>query len=150
MHGDTTMVKVCEAKQWSGDLRGCLARATTKDRADECVRSVQVDLDVARAEAAAQQAAEDAKVANERVIALQQQLDSNDKELTAAVDAVAAAQSDQERAAAVTKLEDARATKVDLAAQIAHARATATQRERAKGVHISKECLDNPLGSGCV
>jgi len=33
--------------------------------------------------------------------------------------------------------------------RIQEARNAAAKAERAKGVHISKECLDNPLAKGC-
>ena len=67
----------------------------------------------------------------------------------AAVDAVANAQNDNDRASATAALQRLQREKAELEARIAEAKARAMRAERRKGVKLSKECLDNPLAKGC-
>ena len=63
--------------------------------------------------------------------------------------AVAAATNQAERAAAQASLIALQRAQADIRARVVEAQAAAARAERAKGVHISKECLDNPLAKGC-
>jgi colicin import membrane protein len=69
--------------------------------------------------------------------------------LSAADTAVKAAQTDADRRAANANLEKLRQQKLEMEQRIAAAKAAADKAERAKGVHLSKECLENPLAKGC-
>src|SRR5450432_2401230 len=82
------IVKVCEDRKWSGDIRGCLARATSNAKADECLEPV-ID------EVFAAQAADDAKAAMEQVEALQKELDAINTDVARAIDIVINATSDE-------------------------------------------------------
>ena len=42
-----------------------------------------------------------------------------------------------------------REQKKDMENRIARAKAAAAKADRAKGLHLSKECLENPLAKGC-
>jgi len=151
MSGDeqAILVESCEARKWSGDVRGCLSRATSSSAATTCLKPVMVDLEAATAEAAARRASSDAKAAADQVQALQTERDASLNEVEAAVSAVANATSDAERSTATATLRAAQAKKADLEARLAAATAKATATQRAKGVHVSQECLDNPLAPSC-
>ena len=102
-----------------------------------------------KAQAEADQAAKDAKEAEERVRKIEIDLDAFNAKLNAAVDAVVAAQNDAERQAAKARLDALRTEKLELEQRVAAAKAAATKAERAKGVKVSPECMDNPLAKGC-
>ncbi|HEX7703830.1 MAG TPA: hypothetical protein VF403_23980 [Kofleriaceae bacterium] len=143
------LTQVCEAKKWSGDVRGCLSRATSKSAATTCLKPVMVDLEAATAEAAARQASADAKAAVDQLEALQTELDASVKEIDAAVTAVLNATSDAERSKATATLSAAHAKRANLEAKLVAATARVNAAQRAKAVHVSQECLDNPLAPGC-
>jgi hypothetical protein len=156
------LTKVCEDKKWSGDVRGCLSRATSKTDAASCLRPVMGDLlDLgantkgkleeleAKAKAAAQQANDQAKAAMNSLIAAQQALKANMEEVDLAVNDLASATNDAAREKAKLALEAVRANKAELEAKIAQYKADAAKAARETGVHISKECQDNPLAAGC-
>jgi hypothetical protein len=143
------LVKVCEDKKWSGGLRGCLGRAASKAQADDCLTPVMNDVLEAEAELVAKQAADDADEAKARVESLVTELDADNRQVAAAVDAVVNATTDRARADAQAALQSLQTTKTELEAKIAQARAAAAKTERAKGGHVSPECLANPLAAGC-
>jgi hypothetical protein len=105
---------------------------------------------------AAQQAQRDkveaeriAKEAQERVDKLSSDMKDQDDRLNAADQALKTAQTDADRRAAQTNLDRLRQQKFEMEKRIQEARNAAAKAERAKGVHISKECLENPLAKGC-
>ncbi len=77
------------------------------------------------------------------------QVDDMAKQVDAAVAAVAAAKNDKELALAKAKLDELQKQRAKLATDIAAAKANAEKAERTRGVHVSKECIDNPLAKGC-
>jgi hypothetical protein len=156
------MVGICEQKSWSTDVRNCFAKVGSGDDYGRCV--VMVAGDVAelvqreaaeakaaadRAEAAAAQAAKDAADAKAKIDAIAKQLDAVNARITMAVGAVANATSNAARRDAAATLEAAKADQTALQTQLAAAKAAAERAERMKGIHVSPECRDNPLASGC-
>jgi hypothetical protein len=103
----------------------------------------------ARAELEARQAALAANEAMERVRTIELDLDAFNAKVNAAVDAVVNAQNDADRAAAKARLDGLRTEKLDLEQRVAAAKAAAAKAERAQGVRVSPECMDNPLAKGC-
>lgn len=136
------LAQVCQDKQWSGDLRGCLGRATSNEDASSCLKPVMEDVTLANAEAAANAGA---KRATLQLQQLQPELEALTNEVNVAVDAVVSSTTDEERTKAQAALTVVRTKKADLEAKISAASAIA----RTKRVHISRECLDNPLAAGC-
>jgi hypothetical protein len=110
--------------QWSVVVVGFLAAC------DAGVPDKPTDKAIARAEAAREQAA-DAKATAD---ATARELANVDAQIATAVDAVIAAQTDTERLAAKTKLQRLQRKKAELQGHV---------------VHVSQECLDNPLAKGC-
>jgi len=108
------------------------------------------DADAAKqkAEQVAAEAVKAAQDAQDKVEKLARDLEDLDKRVGSAVDNVVAAQNDADRLSAKAKLEELRREKADMETRIANAKAAAAKAERAKGVHLSKECLDNPLAKG--
>jgi len=104
----------------------------------------------AEAEAIAEKAAKDAKEAQEKVAKLSNDLIDLGHRVDQATDALAAAQNDADRSAARAKLDQLRKERAEMEQHIADAKAAAAKAERARGVHVSKECLDNPLAKGCT
>ncbi len=101
------------------------------------------------AEKMAQDAANSAKEAQEKVEKLSNDLLDLGKRVDKATDALASAQNDADRQSARGKLEQLRKERAEMEQHIADAKAAAAKAERNKGVHVSKECLDNPLAKGC-
>jgi colicin import membrane protein len=97
----------------------------------------------------AEKAAADAKEAQERVAKLSNDLIDLGHRVDQATDALASAQNDADRQSARSKLDQLRKERAEMEQHIADAKAAAAKAERAKGVHVSKECLDNPLAKGC-
>ena len=62
---------------------------------------------------------------------------------------LASAQTDADRRAAQANLDKLRQQKFEMEKRIQEAKNAAAKAERVKGVHLSKECLDNPLAKGC-
>jgi uncharacterized protein YqfA (UPF0365 family) len=102
-----------------------------------------------RAEEVTRKAVQEAKDAQEKVEKLSNDLADLDKKVNSAVDAVMTAQNDADRNSARANLEKLRREKFEMEQRIQAARAAAAKAERAKGVHLSKECLENPLAKGC-
>jgi hypothetical protein len=106
--------------------------------------------------AAAEQAQRDkveaervAKEAQDRVDQLSRDMKDQDDRLNAADQALKTAQTDADRRAAQANLDRLRQQKFEMEKRIQEARDRASKAERAKGVHLSKECLENPLAKGC-
>jgi hypothetical protein len=69
--------------------------------------------------------------------------------LAAADAAVKSAQTDADRKAAQANLDKLNQQKREMEQRIAAAKAAAEKAKRKEGVHLSKECLENPLAKGC-
>ena len=147
-----SLTDACE-QGWTGAQRTCIAAAKSSADAARCVPDlaeeirVQVRADLAKAEA--EHAMAEAKLAADKVSAIATQLTALDDKVSQAVTAVVEAQNDADRAAAKAKLSALQREKADLEAQVAAAKAAAARAERMKGVHVSPECLANPLAKGC-
>jgi len=103
-----------------------------------------------QAEEAKNKAEAVAKEAQDRVDQLSRDLKEQDDRLTAADAAVKAAQTDADRKSAQANLDRLRQQKFEMEQRIQAAKNAAAKAERAKGVHLSKECLENPLAKGCT
>jgi hypothetical protein len=90
-----------------------------------------------------------AREAKERVDRLDADMKEQNDRLAAADAAVKSARNEADLKAAQQNLEKLRQQKYEMEQRIQAARAAAAKVDRAKGVHISKECLDNPLAKGC-
>jgi chromosome segregation ATPase len=138
---------------WTGAQRTCVAAAKTLDGMIACVPELtdvmQARLESAKAKAEADKAMAAAKAAGDEVAKLAADLDALNDKVAKAVDAIVQAKTDAERAAAKTTLDSLRKEKSELEQRVAEAKAASARAERMKGVHISKECLDNPLAKGC-
>jgi TolA-binding protein len=103
--------------------------------------------DKARMEAEA--AVKAAAKAMARLDELDRQLAELNKRVDAAVDQITRAQNDADRTAATRTLDKLRFDKTALERDIIEAKEAAAKAQRNKGVHVSKECIDNPLAKGC-
>ncbi len=101
------------------------------------------------AKIAAQKAIDDAKEAKTKLEQVEKGLDDLNDKVAKAVDSVVAAQNDADRASAKAHLIELQKEQYEMKQRVAAAKAAADKAERAKGVHISKECLENPLAKGC-
>lgn len=149
------LTKSCESG-WSGAARACVAAATSFDAVLACVPNLGPDVEALKlevkeleAKSAFDQSIKDAAEAAEKLRKLATELDALDARVTKAVNAVINAQNDADRSSASATLKQLQAEKADLGVRVAEAKAAAARAERQKGVHISKECLDNPLAKGC-
>ena len=79
----------------------------------------------------------------------QHDLDDISTKVDKAVADVAAAQDAVQLKAAQERLAELQREKADMNARLAAAKAAAEKAERAKGIHMSDECLKNPLAKGC-
>lgn len=117
--------------------------ASLREKADQAEAAAhQAEAEAARAEAAAHQAQATVDQFNKELAAL-------DAKLAEADSLVKSATTDDERKAAAAQLDELRKQRLKLEQRIMAAKAAAEKAERAKGVHISKECLENPLAKGC-
>jgi regulatory protein YycH of two-component signal transduction system YycFG len=90
-----------------------------------------------------------AKEAQDRVDQLSKDMKDQDDRLNGADQALRTARTEADRQKAQDELNRLRQQKFEMEKRIQEARNAAAKAERAKGVHISKECLDNPLAKGC-
>jgi hypothetical protein len=166
-HADSTarmLVDTCKSQGWSGTVRTCLANAHDGRAADACFAKLDgaqmrlvrdklaaetARLEAATAELRAQQAEIDARGAAAQVDRIEKDLDGLNDRVARAVSAVVDAQNEDDRAAALAKLKQLQAEQYTAKQRVEAARAAAVQAERMKGVHLSKECIDNPLARGC-
>jgi hypothetical protein len=95
------------------------------------------------------QAARLAREAQDRVDALEREADELDKALSDAQAAVDAANTVADIRGAQAKLDELGAQKRQLELRI-NVQEPAVMSERRKAVHITKECLDNPLDKACM
>ena len=151
----TILTKSCESS-WTGAQRTCVATAKRFDAVLACVPDLGPQLEIVRAKvkeieakAAFEQSVKDAAEAADKLQKLSTEVDALNDKVSKAVDAVLNAQNDADRAAAKAVLTRLQKDKADLEQRVTDAKATAARAERMKGVHISKECLDNPLAKGC-
>jgi hypothetical protein len=119
------------------------------DRGDRDEQLEQARRRAEEAEAVAAKAVKEAQEARDKVDQAQKDVDELTQKLTAAVDAVMAAQNDADRTAAKAKLEQLRREKAEVETRLGEAKASAARAARLKGTSISKECMDNPLAKGC-
>jgi len=85
----------------------------------------------------------------DRVNKLASDIKEQDDRLNSAEVALKTAQTDADRRAAQSNLDKLRQQKFEMEQRIQAAKNAAAKAERAKGVHLSKECLENPLAKGC-
>jgi chromosome segregation ATPase len=151
------LTEMCE-KGWSATQRQCIADAKDIGHVAGCapdlvtyemMKSREAELAAERAAELAAQAAAAATQAQAELEKIQTDLTALNDELTAAIDAVAKAQNDHDRSAAKVKLAELQHEQAAMQARMAAASSAAARAQRAKGVTISKECMDNPLAKGC-
>jgi len=127
------------------------AAAPTVDQAVERARAEHADaqqkLEAALAEAKKAQA--DAELAADKFAKAEKAFDAQQAKLDAAIKMIANAKTDAERNAARARLAELQKQLAAAQAEIAATKEVADHAERAKGVHIRQECLDNPLAKGC-
>ena len=114
-----------------------------KNAADEADRNAEI------AKKAADQAVKDAADAKEKLDKVSKDLDDLNDRVNKSVNDVVAAQNDADRAAAKTRLAQLQQEQYEMKQRVAAAKAAADKAERNKGVHLSQECLNNPLAKGC-
>ncbi|HEY1559022.1 MAG TPA: hypothetical protein VGF94_29575 [Kofleriaceae bacterium] len=102
-----------------------------------------------KAEAEADQAVKDAKAAQEQVSKAQKDLEDLQGRLDKAISDVASAQDAVALREAQARLSELNKEKAEMNTRLAAAKAAAEKAERVKGVHLSQECLNNPLAKGC-
>ena len=153
-------VAACTKDGYAGDTRRCIAKATSLDELEPCVEKEpgfsRLEKDRREAVLAKQQAEKAAEAAIKSARDAQQQVEKISKDLAelsakvdAAVDALAASRNEADRAAAKAKLDDLHKQRAELEQRMQAARDAANRAARARGVTISKECIDNPLAAGC-
>jgi hypothetical protein len=106
--------------------------------------------EVRRAGREAELAPQKAKEAQDRVASLARDFKDFDKRLGDAQAALIEAETETERRTAQAKFEELRRQKLDLERRVQAAKDAAASAERTTDIHLSKECLDNPLGQGCT
>jgi DNA repair exonuclease SbcCD ATPase subunit len=107
-------------------------------------------LDVERAAAATtQQAVADVQRTQDTIDQLTKDLAALDARLDQAIRLVVSATTDADRTAAQASVAELMKQRGELQQRMAAAKAAAANAERAQGVHVSKECLENPLAKGC-
>jgi hypothetical protein len=79
----------------------------------------------------------------------QKDLDENAAKVDKAIADVGAAQDAVALKAAQTRLQQLQRDQAEMRARVEEAKRAAEKAQRAKGVHISQECLNNPLAKGC-
>ncbi len=160
LHGESQDSLVTECRKHIDKLAHdpsakCVLEADGDDAVRACITSrldeerKRAEEARAKAEAAAEQAAADAKAAADSVNKVQGEVDDLSKRLDQAVQDVADAKSRAEIDAARAKLAELQKQRADLERKVGEAKAAAARAERSKGVHISPECLQNPLAKGC-
>jgi hypothetical protein len=90
-----------------------------------------------------------AQEAQDRVDKLSKDMKDQDDRLNSADQALRTARTEADRQKAQDELNRLRQQKFEMEKRIQDARNAAAKAERNKGVHISPECLNNPLAKGC-
>lgn len=101
------------------------------------------------AEQQAEQAMKESREAQERVAQLDSEFRDLGDKLSGAQVALTAAKTEADRRAAQAKLDELNQQKLEMERRIQAARAAAEKAKRKGGIHLSKECLENPLAKGC-
>ena len=125
-----TMENKCGKKKRAGGDEDAAKRATAAEEAAEAARRVAKDA-----------AATIEKMQGE-LTEIATQVDKATADLAAATDKAA-------RDLAQQKLTELQKMKTAMEAKLAEAKTMAASAKRAQGVHVSKECMDNPLAKGC-
>jgi colicin import membrane protein len=107
------------------------------------------DATAQEAQKEAAQAKKDAEEAALKVHQLEQAVADQQDKIDKAVSDVANAKSAQDIANAQAHLVLLQKEQADMKAAAIAARAAAEKANRAKGIHVSQKCLDNPLAPGC-
>jgi hypothetical protein len=113
------------------------------------VRAEQARAAAEQAAAQAEVAARQLREAGERVHRLKLSMNDARAAQNRLTDLVMSATTDVERAAAAAKLDVARQRVSELETKLAEAEAAVERAERLQGIHVTKECLENPLAKGC-
>lgn len=151
------LTRMC-ASGWSAKQRQCIADANDIGHVAACVPDLvtyeamqarEAELAAKRAEALADLAADDATLAQMELAKVQADVEALNAKVDAAADAVVKAQNDNDRAAAKARLDALRQDKAALDVRMDAAKTAASRAQRAKGITISKECLDKPLAKDC-
>jgi DNA repair exonuclease SbcCD ATPase subunit len=101
------------------------------------------------AERASEEYGKQVKEAQARIEKAQHDLDDNAAKVDKAIADVGAAQDAVALKAAQSRLQELQREQAEMRQRVAEAKAAAEKAQRAKGVHISQECLNNPLAKGC-
>jgi hypothetical protein len=113
---------------------------TLKAWAEEEKKEVKAELDEIDRKIAAIDADAEVARSSEKVL---------DEKIRTADEAVKAGQTGADRKAAQANLDLLRRQKYEIEQRLQAARNAAAKAERDRGVHLSKECLENPLAKGC-
>lgn len=111
--------------------------------------SKEADARAAEAQRLEEEHAKEVKQLQANAAKLQQDSDEIQARLDKAIADVGNARDAAELKAAQERLMALNKEKAEMNARLAQAKAAAEKAERAKGVHISKECQENPLAKGC-
>jgi len=117
-----------------------IERKKAQEKADEENRIAQIEKDKAE---------QRMKELNAQVEKFQRDLDEMDSKVTKAVADVAAAKDASDIKLAQNRLMELQREQAEMKQRVAAAKAAAEKAERNKGLHVSKECMDNPLAKGC-
>jgi DNA repair exonuclease SbcCD ATPase subunit len=101
------------------------------------------------AERASEEYGKQVKAAQALLEKAQRDLDDNAAKVDKAIADVGAAQDAVALKAAQQRLQELQREQAEMRQRVAEAKAAADKAQRAKGVHISQECLNNPLAKGC-
>ncbi len=102
-----------------------------------------------QAEAEKEEYGKQVKAAQEQVAKAQKDLDENAAKLDKAIADVSAAQDAVALKAAQAHLQELQREQAEMRSRVEAAKQAAAKAERARGVHVSQECLNNPLAKGC-
>jgi len=127
----------------------CVLDADGDDAVRACTQAQLERMRAKEAELMAAQAVKDAQEARDKLDKIQADLDDLNKRVDQGVQDVTSASNKADIEAAKAKLVQLQKDQQDMMRRIAEAKAAAAKAERAKGVHISPECLKNPLAKGC-
>jgi DNA repair exonuclease SbcCD ATPase subunit len=89
------------------------------------------------------------KEAQAQVEKAQKDLEENAAKVDKAISDVGAAQDAVALKAAQQRLQELQREQAEMRGRVEAAKQAAAKAERARGVHVSKECLNNPLAKGC-
>jgi DNA repair exonuclease SbcCD ATPase subunit len=102
-----------------------------------------------QAEAEKEEYGKQVKAAQAQVAQAQKDLDENASKVDKAIADVGAAQDAVALKAAQQRLQELQREQAEIRGRVEAAKQAAAKAERARGVHVSQECLNNPLAKGC-